>query len=183
MCRGCGHFASVKCKGLKDRCPKVWGGRKNGHNRFFDGKHPGLKEVLIEGQRCTTDLDFAEGERAFLAKEAFWDFASEGGLAQKSQRGNPGGSGPQGSPGSGGKPKVALRARPKAKVDGPAAAAGACPVHPGPEGHEVDEADWPDGVGRPPGGADDGGVWDEVEVEVDDGWAAGEVAAFFGLGL
>ncbi len=35
MCRGCGAYASVKCKKLKNGCPRLWMGRRNGHNRFM----------------------------------------------------------------------------------------------------------------------------------------------------
>ena len=174
----------------------MWGGRKNGHNRVFDGKHPGLKEVLSEGQRCTTDLDFAQGGKAFRAKEAFWDFASEGGVAQEPRKGNPGSSCSQGSEvdlravgGRGGQPlsakgvaKSIAPLRPRSGTKGcltnPAVGGPAGPSEP--KGHEVGEGAWPGDFGRPPGGVDEGGV--EVEVEVAEEWAAEEVADFFGLG-
>jgi hypothetical protein len=166
MCRGCGLFASVKCKGLKDQCPREWGGRSNGHKRFMDGRHPGLANVLIEGQRVTTPMDFETGVKALARRGAYWAHASEGGL----KRGAPIGGGLAGkglalSGEAGGPP---LKAGRVALPCCPGVEAGASDPFPEPEGHGDD---WMGGLGRPP----------EVLVDAADEWGASEVDSFFGL--
>ncbi len=82
MCRQRGAYASAQCKQLKKECTSTWGGRRHGNNRFMDGKHPCLPKVIIEGQRCTNELDFSSGASSCARHEAVWAKVSKGGLTR-----------------------------------------------------------------------------------------------------
>jgi exonuclease III len=148
ICRGCGAYAAAQCKALKHKCARAWGGRRNGCNRFFAGKHPCLSKVLIEGQRPTTTADVDSGVRSCSRHTGIWGQASVGGA----KRPLPSGEGRSSGEGSGavGQPHKALRG---AAGLGEAGQVG--PLDPWDE--------WYGEVGRPPEGGGELEAWEVDE--------------------
>jgi hypothetical protein len=160
MCGRCGSYASSQCKQLKSECLAEWGGRRNGHTRFTDGKHPCLPRVGIEGHRATMKSDFVVGLASVERHDVFWSHASVGGRCRSGAASSRGVAGAL----RGGVPPPVVEA--PAAVCSPSAA----DLH----------GDWDDAFGPEaeaqvwrPGGADLG-------FGVDGEFSAWEAAAFFG---
>ncbi len=174
LCKVCGAYASAQCKALKRPCTRSWGGRRNGFVRFMGGRHPCLKNVLIEGQRCISAADVATGVRSCARHNIYWARSSEGGIKRPSSRK------------VGGHMAGQTELSPPAKVikvasfrPGEPASSGYPPVLP-PVGQEED---WPDDFGAGP--EDDFGIDSRYSgpgqgPPQDDGLSPGEEAEFFG---